>query len=823
MRKLGNVSLIAIVTLLLFSGMAALTASHATSSGSPQHAPATCTQSWNVVANPNPSTSYNSFTAVTAMSSSDVWAVGYYSSTGIYQTLTEHWDGAIWSVVTSPNVGTSGDSLTAVSAISPSDVWVVGTYPDTSDIVQTLTEHWNGSNWSVVVSPNVGTYYNYINGVSAISSNDVWAVGEYYNSSGNYQTLTEHWDGAIWSVVTSPNVGTSGNYLTAVSAISPSNVWVVGDYIDTSGNPQTLSEHWDGSSWSVVTSPNVGTTDNELHGVTAISSSDVWTVGSYYNGTFNQTLTEHWNGSSWSVVPTPSPGPTNSYLLGVSAISSNDVWAVGDNGSVGSSSTLVEHWNGNSWIAVPNPNPGASYNYLSGVTAISSNDVWAVGDNGSGGPTYTLVEHYSASGCPTNTPATLTNTPLPPTATLTPGGPTNTPASPTATRINTPLPATNTPASATNTPGSNPCLGSNLLVNGGFDTGSFAPWVISDTNPSAVVTTTQHQNGSYSAVLGSNTAPEPLGDSSIYQTVAVPAGRAQLSYWYFPLTTDTIEFDWQDVYVENSSGAILATLMHVAEDDRTWKYQTLDLTPFAGQTVRIVILVHQDGFLDFAQIYLDNVAVQDSSTCGFPTATPVPPTATPADCANPFVDINGNVFYGAIHYLNCRGVINGTDPTHYSPAGTSTRGQFAKVVVLGFGEQLYTPPGGAQDFTDVLPSYFAYAFIETGFHNGILSGFDPVGCAAHNAAYPCYLPNIPITRGQLTKLVVGAAHYPAFTPTGGGRTFSDVLPSNVFFVSIETAHYKGVINGYPDGTFRPNNNIRRDEMAQIVYKGVTTP
>jgi S-layer homology domain len=54
-------------------------------------------------------------------------------------------------------------------------------------------------------------------------------------------------------------------------------------------------------------------------------------------------------------------------------------------------------------------------------------------------------------------------------------------------------------------------------------------------------------------------------------------------------------------------------------------------------------------------------------------------------------------------------------------------------------------------------------------------------------------------------------------------SFSDVPPSNVFYSAIETAHAHGVINGYSDGTFRPNNNIRRDEMCQIVYKGVTTP
>ena len=202
------------------------------------------------------------------------------------------------------------------------------------------------------------------------------------------------------------------------------------------------------------------------------------------------------------------------------------------------------------------------------------------------------------------------------------------------------------------------------------------------------------------------------------------------------------------------------------------------------------------------------------------TDTPMPlPSATPTDCANPFTDLSGNIFYTAIHYLNCRGVINGTDATHYSPAGTSTRGQFAKVVVLGFGVQFYTPT--QPTFSDVPASYFAYAFIESGYHAGILSGFDAGTCTANGQPYPCYLPNFPITRGQLTKLVVNAAQYPAFTPTT--PTFSDVPPSNVFYTSIETAHHMGVINGYPDGTFRPNNNIRRDEMAQIVYKGVTTP
>ncbi len=205
-----------------------------------------------------------------------------------------------------------------------------------------------------------------------------------------------------------------------------------------------------------------------------------------------------------------------------------------------------------------------------------------------------------------------------------------------------------------------------------------------------------------------------------------------------------------------------------------------------------------------------------------PTATPQPSatpatTVTPTDCANLFTDITGNTFYVAIHYLNCRGVINGLDPTHFGPSGTSTRGQFAKVVVLGFGIPFYTP-SGSPDFLDVPSSYFAFLYIESGFHAGILSGFDLATCQAYGFNGACYLPNIPITRGQLTKLVVNAAHYTLVTP--GTQTFTDVPPSNVFYIAIETAHAHGVINGYPDGTFRPSNNIRRDEMAQIVYTGI---
>src|SRR5437763_2573250 len=68
--------------------------------------------------------------------------------------------------------------------------------------------------------------------------------------------------------------------------------------------------------WSVVPSPNSGMMDNYLNGVVSISLSNVWAVGySQPNlGGPSQTLIEHWNGTSWSIVSSPSPGLDNNHL-----------------------------------------------------------------------------------------------------------------------------------------------------------------------------------------------------------------------------------------------------------------------------------------------------------------------------------------------------------------------------------------------------------------------------------------------------------------------------------------------------------------------------
>jgi len=190
--------------------------------------------------------------------------------------------------------------LYGVSAVSATDAWAVG-----ESLGHTLIEHWDGNAWRVVASPNVGSS-NSLSGVSALSATQAWAVGTHYDTTaGHYHTLIEHWNGTAWSVVASPNVGSGDSSLASVSAVSPSNVWAVGSSYDTSHH--TLIEHWNGTAWSVVTSPDVGSTDS-LNSVSALSGSNVWAVGSYgdTNTDTYRTLVEHWNGTAWRVVASAS-------------------------------------------------------------------------------------------------------------------------------------------------------------------------------------------------------------------------------------------------------------------------------------------------------------------------------------------------------------------------------------------------------------------------------------------------------------------------------------------------------------------------------------
>src|SRR4029450_9046908 len=163
----------------------------------------------------------------------------------------------------------------------------------------------------------------------------------------------------------------TGNRFFGVSAIASDNVWAVGYQVGVDGLSQTLVERWNGTSWNVVPSPNVPNQHNNLTAVTVVpgSPNELWAVG---RASPSEPFIMHWNGTQWSIITTP-PAGSVPLLYGVSAISANDVWAVGWTGGKSGPVTLTMHWNGSTWSVVPSPNPSASDNFLHGVTALASN------------------------------------------------------------------------------------------------------------------------------------------------------------------------------------------------------------------------------------------------------------------------------------------------------------------------------------------------------------------------------------------------------------------------------------------------------------------
>lgn len=343
---------------------------------------------------------------VATISPSDVWAVGADSTaTG---TLTEHWDGARWSVASGP----AGSALNAVAGVASNDVWAVGyRYDSTLSTFQTLAEHWNGATWSAFTTPNDSTSENKLLGVAALSGANAWAVGYAENNNTSaIHALIEHWNGSSWSIVpaASPN-DVVGSSLSAVTAISPSDIWAVGQYDSSQSQSELpLTEHWDGTSWSVVPSPGVsGDFFLQVNAVTATATNDVWAVGNFTTSQYGpwQTRIEHWNGTSWSVVPSPNPGttsPDSVKLYGVAAPAKGNAWAVGiDQQSSGGSSSgevpLVEHWNGSAWSLASSAALSAQFSFFDAASVVAGNTVMVVGQVTPQGasPNLGLAEYYA--------------------------------------------------------------------------------------------------------------------------------------------------------------------------------------------------------------------------------------------------------------------------------------------------------------------------------------------------------------------------------------------------------------------------------------------
>lgn len=529
----------------------------------------------------------------------------------------------VWNLVPGAFNNASYSLLKGISAVSADDVWAVGYYRDNTNAFRTLAHHWDGSEWTEAAAPNASTADNKLYAVAAVSHDTAWAVGTYSTTvAGPQKILIERFDGAHWNIETSPNVGVGNSHLYGVSAPAANDAWAVGDYTDTNGRLQALALHWDGSAWTQVPVPPIATY-NSLEAVSAVSAADVWAVG-YKLSVGPVVYILHWDGTQWQAYPDQFVG----IMYGIVAVAANDVWASGIYATdVQLPATQVLHWNGVSWANVPSPNGSDNLNYLYGIDAVSAGDIWAVGYYRSdGGRDEPLVERWNG-----------------------------------------------------------------------------ANWTI------------------------------------------VP--------------TQYLKPDFTTLYGVSA----------VASFD-AWAVGSFAYAPESPYTA----VMHGGRFSD------------------------VIPT---------------DYFAAAVSYLVGLGAVSGYDDCTFRPSNNTTRGQLCKIITLANGWTIYAP--SIPTFRDVPSTDPFYQYIETVYHQGVVSGY--------NCGTDCleFRPAANITRGQVCKIVVNAEGWPLYTPPT--PTFQDVPPTHEQFAYIETAYNRGIISGYGDGTFRPGNPATRGQISKIVYNAITAP
>jgi hypothetical protein len=231
---------------------------------------------WKLIPSPNPpGRAQNYLVGVAPIGPDDVWAVGNAGG----EDILMRFDGVQWDLIPGPRTA-QGGYLFDVAGTSSSDVWAVGVYTTDRGTRAARILHWDGTRWGQAASPQLASSEYSLQGVAALSPTDAWAVGTRADN-GRTLTLIERWDGRDWTVVSSPNTSQPENTLRRVVAIAPDDVWAVGR-AGIGGDAQPLMLHWDGVAWSNVALPRVNARFAELVSISVVpSGGEVWAVGTY--------------------------------------------------------------------------------------------------------------------------------------------------------------------------------------------------------------------------------------------------------------------------------------------------------------------------------------------------------------------------------------------------------------------------------------------------------------------------------------------------------------------------------------------------------------
>jgi len=237
------------------------------------------------------------------VTSTDVWAVGWYGDKGSHRSLIEHWDGRAWSVIPVPNGSDRYAALSSISPVAADDVWAIGY--DGGRYFSNIVLHWDGSSWKRVEVPpllygaklGVGLH-PLITGVEARGPDDVWIAataqpivkeGHHLRAPGQVPYFV-HWDGSRWSGQRASVPSGSSVSLNGIAG-SPRGIWAVGFEQGVSPVTRPVVYSLIGGTWETVPSPTIPPAPmqmddfrvNQLESISVDRRGNAWAVGTYFS------------------------------------------------------------------------------------------------------------------------------------------------------------------------------------------------------------------------------------------------------------------------------------------------------------------------------------------------------------------------------------------------------------------------------------------------------------------------------------------------------------------------------------------------------------
>ena len=304
-----------------------------------------------------PSGSSSQLDGVSCASATFCEAVGQSQTGSTSSPLFEVWNGRAWQ--TQAGTLPAGSTMAGVSCSATNVCMAVG-----RSSTAALAARFSGGQWQQQALPLPGgTVFSGLDGVSCLPATSICeTTGFYDDSSGNADSLAERWSGTAWTIQSTPNPhGSTFAELVSVSCFSASACTGVGDWSDLSGDDVTLAERWNGTSWSIQSTPNPVEIQSNLTGVScpgatscaavgfyAIPKQETTVTGSPVN--FFATLAAGWKGTTWSTESSENPvGVGQNIVSSLSCVSPTFCVAATGTSTPAGDAASFERWNGTGW------------------------------------------------------------------------------------------------------------------------------------------------------------------------------------------------------------------------------------------------------------------------------------------------------------------------------------------------------------------------------------------------------------------------------------------------------------------------------------------